>query len=87
MNNLSYIAPVRCNEGFSENPGIRLMMDCDGFSMKIQMPRKIAKMMDVADFQRFREYAEIDSPEIKKTVRKIPKSNKKASSEAIVFII
>ena len=64
------------------------MIDFEGFSMKIQMPRKNTKMMVLADFQRFREYAEIDSPKIqKKRVREIPKSNKKASSEAILLNI
>ena len=63
------------------------MMDFERFSMKIQMPRKMTKIMDLADFRRFREYAEIDSPKIQKRVRKIPKSNKKASSEAILLII
>ena len=42
------------------------MMDFEGFSMKIQMPRKVTEMMDLADFRRFREHAEIDSSKIKK---------------------
>ena len=47
-------------------PEFGQMMDFDGFSMKIQMPRKMTKMMDLADFRRFREHAEIDSSKIQK---------------------
>ena len=42
------------------------MIDFEGFSMKIQMPPKMTKMMDLADFRKFRENAEIDSPKIQK---------------------
>ena len=49
------------------------MVDFEGFSMKIQMPRKMTKMMDLADFRRFREYGDIDSPRIQK---KGPKNTK-----------
>ena len=42
------------------------MIDFEGFSMKIQMSRKNTKKMDLADFRRFREYADIDSPKIQK---------------------
>ena len=58
---------------FRKTPEFGKMMDFDGFSMKMQMPRKMTKMMDLADFRRFRENAEIDSPKIQK---KGPKNTK-----------
>ena len=72
---------------FRKTPEFGKMMDFEGFPMKIQMLQKMTKMMDLADLRRLRKYAEIDSPKIQKRVRKIPKSNKKVSSEAILLII